>query len=49
MKTAILLFVGALIGLAVPLLCDWVMFGTLTPCRTIQEYNNIIIQECEVR
>lgn len=37
MKTAITLFIGALIGLAIPLLCDWLLFGTLTPCRTIPD------------
>lgn len=37
MNKILLILVGIAIGTAVPFLCDWVMFGTLAPCRTLPD------------
>lgn len=46
MNKILWLLVGVIIGTAVPFLCDWLMFGSIAPCRTIAERDNVTIQEC---
>jgi len=44
------IFFGILIGLAIPFLIDWAMFGTPIPCKTVVVYEDGgSLQTCEVR
>lgn len=46
----ILLTIGVAIGLAYPLVLDYVLFGTITPCRTAVKYEDgSTIQHCSVK
>ena len=42
-------FLGLAIAAALPLAIDFALFGTITPCETIQRYNDgSTIQKCSV-
>ena len=42
--------IGVVIGLLLPLLADWALFGTPIPCEVTVKYEDgSTIQHCEVR
>lgn len=49
-KTTWAFIIGFILALIVPLLIDWVLFGTPTPCHTVKVYEDgSSLQACEVR
>jgi hypothetical protein len=50
MKKLVLVALGIMIGLALPFLIDWVMFGNITPCHTVKQYEDgSTLLGCNVR
>ena len=44
------IFIGVLIGLMLPFLIDWAMFGNPTPCHSIKVFEDgSSLQSCQVR
>lgn len=44
------LIIGVVIGIALPLLLDLFLFGTVTPCHTIKHYEDgSSVQACTVK
>lgn len=44
------IFIGVIIGLILPLLIDWLLFGSVTPCHTIKKFEDgSSIQACTVK
>jgi hypothetical protein len=40
------LLAGVVLGLLLPVIIDWMMFGTVAPCREVGKYQDKIIMEC---
>lgn len=50
MSKATIFFIGAVVGICLPLLMDLVLFGTLMPCETVKTFEDgSSIQNCSVR
>ena len=46
----IILCLGIVLGIALPFAIDYVFFGSVTPCRTYERFEDgSSIQHCEVR
>lgn len=44
------LIIGLVFGIVAPLLVDFVLFGSMTPCHTVTAYEDgSSVQHCEVR
>lgn len=49
-RMVIILALGLAIGMLVPMMIDWSLFHTISPCRTIQQFEDgSTIQRCTVR
>lgn len=50
MSKTTVFFIGAVVGILIPMLLDLSLFGTITPCHTVSHYEDgSSVQKCEVR
>ena len=44
------LIIGVIIGLVLPLMMDWLLFGSINPCHTVKKFEDgSTIQACTVK